>query len=58
MNHIKSIASDFSLFWNIRIPKAAKTWIVRAFRSRKAQDAALYGASILAVGLLASGVLA
>lgn len=54
----KGMAIDFAMFWGIRIPAFVTRIAASVSASRKAQDVALYGVSIVAVGLLASGVLA
>lgn len=54
----KGMAIDFAVFWGIRIPAFVTRLSASVAVSRKAQDAALYGVSLVAVGLLASGVLA
>mgnify|MGYP000446816659 CR=1 FL=1 len=55
---MKAVMKDFCVFWNIRVPAPVIAWFNRVINSRTAQDAALYGMSIVAVSLLASGVLA
>lgn len=54
----KGVAIDFAVFWGIRIPAFVTRITASVSASRKAQDTALYGVSIVAVSLLASGVLA